>query len=84
MKLTDDQAEVVRKQLVAHIAMNNTDAIECHTRCVDNYPLRFSLAEAYNAMLEAGDPYLTKLVQEMVTDRLGLPPLRFRGSGTLT
>lgn len=70
MKLTDDQAELVRTQLVSHIAMNNTDAIECHTRSVDNYPPQLSLASTYNLMLEAGDPYLTQLVQEMVADRI--------------
>lgn len=65
MKLDDQQAIRIRAELVAHIGYNNQDAVTCFNRFCQQAP-DLSQAQAFNAMLEAGDPYLTEIVSGFV------------------
>jgi hypothetical protein len=70
VKFSSDQAENLRAQLLMHSTLSNSQAWNSIRRLnllmFDDLPL----ADAIEQMLEAGDSFLTELVNAMVMDRL--------------
>jgi hypothetical protein len=68
VKLNAKQAFRVHHQLYLHRNYNNAEACSCYQRYMD-VP-NSDKTESINALLEAGDPYLTQIVVELVLDKL--------------
>lgn len=67
MKLNEDQAVKVIGQVAVHASLSNADA-----QLVQSKWMAFigTSTDFVNDALEAGDPFVTRLVAEMVMDRM--------------
>ena len=73
MKFDPRQAKRIAHEILIHASYNNQHAIRCLDQWLDHGP-NLNAAQAFEAMLENGDPFLTEIVAGMVLNTLSETP----------